>query len=71
MDPAAELGDGVTVGGVYAPLGALDTTCGAADTAALACGVTGEVEQEYITVGEIERKILRMRQSITQLTAGG
>lgn len=68
MDPAAELGDGVTVGGVYAPLGALDTTCGAADTAALACGVTGEVEQEYITVGEIERKILRMRQSITQLT---
>ena len=68
IDPAAELGDGVTVGGIYSPLSKLsDDGRGYADISA-----PGELEMEdeypsdgYITQ-EFNRKIAETRSTITK-----
>lgn len=70
LDPAAELGDGVTVGGVYAVAAGLDWTFDGLFTADIAAPGPEEVDNEYPytdpTVASINRKIAETRSSITK-----
>ena len=70
LDPAAELGDGVTVGGVYAVAAALDWTFDGLFTADIAAPGPEEIDNEYPytdpTVASIDRKIAETRSSITK-----
>ncbi len=68
IDPAAELGDGVTVGGVYSPLSKIiDNGRGYAD---ISSPGEMEMEDEYPSEGyiaqEFNRKIAEMRSAITK-----
>lgn len=68
IDPAAELGDGVTVGGVYSPLSKIiDNGRGYAD---ISSPGEMEMEDEYPSEGyiaqEFNRKIAETRSSITK-----
>lgn len=68
IDPAAELGDGVTVGGIYSPLSKLsDDGCG---YAGISSPGEAEMEDEYPSEGyitqEFNRKIAETRSTITK-----
>lgn len=68
IDPAAELGDGVTVGGIYSPLSKLsDDGCG---YAGISSPGEAEMEDEYPSDGyitqEFNRKIAETRSTITK-----
>lgn len=68
IDPAAELGDGVTVGGIYSPLSKLfDDGRGYAD---ISSPGEAEMEDEYPSEGyitqEFNRKIAETRSTITK-----
>ena len=68
IDPAAELGDGVTVGGIYSPLSKLsDDGRGYSDTSSPG---EAEMEDEYPSEGyisqEFNRKIAETRSAITK-----
>ena len=68
IDPAAELGDGVTVGGIYSPLSKLsDDGRGYAD---ISSPGEAEMEDEYPSEGyiaqEFNRKIAETRSAITK-----
>lgn len=67
-DPAAELGDAVTVGDIYSIVASEDVDLTAAYTVALSAPVEGDVVHEYAVEGAIERQIKRVRKSVTQLT---
>lgn len=67
-DPAAELGDAVTVGDIYSIVASEDVNLTAAYTVALSAPVEGDVVHEYAIEGAIERQIKRVRKSVTQLT---
>ena len=68
IDPAAELGDGVTVGGIYSPLSKLSDD--GRGYAGIASPGEAEMEDEYPSDGyitqEFNRKIAETRSSITK-----
>ncbi len=70
LDPAAEIGDGVTVGGVYSILGKADITFDGLYTSDIAAPGGDEVEDEYPYQSRAERKSkwesARIRSSITK-----
>ena len=70
LDPAAELGDGVTIGGVYSVAAALDWTFDGLFTADIAAPGPEEIDSEYQftdpTIAAINRKIAETRSSITK-----
>lgn len=68
LDISAELGDGITVNGVYSEIGKMDITCDLMDTADVSSDVAGDVEQEYATVGSLTQTVNRVRKSVTELT---
>ena len=68
LDISTEVGDGVTVCDTYSVAGSIESTLDLMDTASVALSVSGDVEQEYAAAGSIERKIARVRKSVTQLT---
>lgn len=59
LDQAAELGDAVTVNGVYSVLAEQDTTFGALSTSVISAPQNGELEQEYPYLSTSDRKIER------------
>lgn len=67
-DPAAELGDAVTVGDIYSIVASEDVNLTAAYTVSLSAPIEGDVVHEYAVEGSIERQIKRVRKSVTQLT---
>lgn len=67
LDISAELGDGITVNGVYSEIGKMDITCDLMDTADVSSDVAGDVEQEYATVGSLTQTVNRVRKSVTEL----
>ena len=68
IDPAAELGDGVTVGGIYSPLSKLSDD--GRGYAGIASPGEAEMEDEYPSDGyitqEFNRKIAKTRSTITK-----
>lgn len=73
MNPAAELGDGITVGGVYTVLASAETTFDELMTADIGAPGQEEIESEYPYISKetssTERKIAQTRSLITK-TAG-
>ena len=68
-DPAAELGDGVTVGGVYAPLVSRRAFFGAGHLAEISAPGEGDLEHEYGTESfarTVERKLAQTRSTIAK-----
>ena len=68
-DPAAELGDGVTVGGVYAPLVSRRAFFGAGHLAEISAPGDGDLEHEYGTESfarTVERKLAQTRSTIAK-----
>ena len=59
LDPAAELGDGVNVGGVYGPLASITTRFDAMCTADIAAPAGGELEHEYPYLSHAQREYKR------------
>lgn len=59
LDPAAELGDGVNVGGVYGPLAAITTRFDAMCTADISAPADGEIEHEYPYLSPAQREYQR------------
>ena len=68
LDISTEVGDGLTVCDTYSVAASIESTLDLMDTASVALSVSGDVEQEYAVAGSIERKIARVRKSVTQLT---
>ena len=68
LDISTEVGDGLTVCDTYSVAASIESTLDLMDTASVALSVSGDVEQEYAAAGSIERKIARVRKSVTQLT---
>ena len=59
IDPAAEIGDGVTVAGIYAPLDVLNTTFDAACVAQIGAPEGDEIDDEYPYTAKNDRDITR------------
>ena len=59
LDPAAELGDGVNVGGVYGPLASITTRFDAMCTADIAAPADGDIEHEYPYLTPAQREYKR------------
>ena len=59
LDPAAELGDGVTVGGMYSVLASTDVDLDTLSAAGIGAGGGDEIDEEYPYKSPIERKIER------------
>lgn len=55
LDPAAELGDGVTANGVYGPLAAMETTFDAMCAANASAPADEEIEHEYPYLSPTQR----------------
>ena len=68
LDISTEVGDGLTVCDTYSVAASIESALDLMDTASVALSVSGDVEQEYAAAGSIERKIARVRKSVTQLT---
>ena len=70
IDPAAELGDAVTVGGVYTVLAQMDTTFDSLMTADIGAPGQEEIESEYPYVSQqqsdINRQIAQTRSEISK-----
>lgn len=70
LDPAAELGDGVTVGGLYSVLAGENIRLDGAGLAAISAPETNEIEDEYPYVSprnrDIQRKFQRTRSLISK-----
>lgn len=70
LDPAAELGDGVTVNGVYGPLCSVETTFDQLCAASIAAPSDEEVNHEYQYLGRtqttFDRKLAKTRSLITK-----
>lgn len=67
IQPHVELGDAVTVGGVYAQLGEAGINLTAAYTADISAPADGDIDHEYEVSGSVERKIKNIRKSVTAL----
>jgi len=59
LDPAAELGDGVTANGVYGPLAAIDTSFDAMCAADAAAPADKEIDHEYPYQSHSQRELAR------------
>ena len=59
LNPEAELGDGVRVGGVYAPLASINTTFNAMYTSDISAPSDEEVDHEYPFLTKQERELSR------------
>lgn len=59
LDPSAELGDGVTVGGMYSILVSMDIDLDTLSAAGIGAGGDDEIDEEYPYKSPIERKIER------------
>lgn len=59
LDPAAELGDGVTAAGLYSVLAKTDITLGGLGAADISAPTTDEIEDEYPYVSGERRQIAR------------
>lgn len=59
LDPAAELGDPVTVGGVYSVIASIGADCGSAFVADIGAPIDGEVDHEFTYEGESMRRLKR------------
>lgn len=70
LSPDAELGDGVTVSGIYSVLAHKTVTFGPSHSANISAPSTGEIEHEYPYLGSVERtvnrKIAQTRSLITK-----
>ena len=70
VDPAAELGDGITVGGIYGPLAVMNTTFDALGAAGISAPADEEVDHEYPYISRAQRitdrKIAQNRSLITK-----
>lgn len=64
LDPAAELGDGITLGGVYSLLGRTETTYDALCATDMEAPAGDEVDEEYPWKDPLERLIQRNIQSV-------
>lgn len=73
LDPAAELGDGVTVDGVYTVLAQADTTFDALCAADIAAPGEEEIESEYQytsqSQSESERKLAELKSTIAKTSS--
>lgn len=74
LDPAAELGDGVTVGGIYSVLAQADIRLDGAGLASISAPETNEIEDEFPYVSpqerDIQRKFQRTRSMIGKTERG-
>lgn len=61
LDPAAELGDGVTVNGLYSVLASVETTFDALMTSAVSAPADEEVDHEYPYISPTMREVKRNR----------
>lgn len=69
LDPAAEVGDGITVGGVYSVLARADITCDSLYTADIAAPGGDEVEDEYPYKSRAQRQAERqIAQTYSRIT---
>lgn len=59
LDPAAELGDGITVGGVYGPLASADTVFDSACVSDISAPSEEEIDHEYPYQTPTERELSR------------
>lgn len=59
LDPAAELGDAITVNGTYSGIYTMDTTFGRMYTATISAPADEEIDHEYPYVSKQDRKITR------------
>ena len=59
LDPVAELGDGVNVGGVYGPLAVINATFGSMFSAEIGAPQDEELDHEYPYLSGAERKFKR------------
>ena len=59
LDPAAELGDGVAVGGIYGPLASINTTFDAMCAAEISAPEDEEINHEYPYLSPQEREMAR------------
>lgn len=70
LDPAAEIGDGITVGGVYSVLAQKDIAFGKLTTTGIAAPSTDEIEDEYPYMSRAQRqeqrKLAQTRSLITK-----
>ena len=64
LDPAAELGDGITVGGTYSLLGRSDTTFDLLTTSEIGAPAGDEIDDEYPYRDPIQKLIQRNIQSV-------
>lgn len=64
LDPAAELGDGITVAGTYSLLGQADTSFDHLMTSGISAPATDEIDEEYPYKSPMERLIQRNIQSV-------
>lgn len=74
LDPAAELGDGVTVGGLYSVIATIDTIFDAMMAADISAPADEEIDHEYpymsATEREFNRKISETRSEIKKVVEG-
>lgn len=69
LDPAAELGDGVTVGGIYGGIHAKTTTFSRLFRATVSAPAEEEIDNEYPYLSAQERDTVRQKKQTAQNTA--
>lgn len=69
LDPAAELGDGVTVGGIYGGIHAKTTTFSRLFRATVSAPAEEEIDSEYPYLSAQERDTVRQKKQTAQNTA--
>lgn len=69
LDPAAELGDGVTVGGIYGGIHAKTTTFSRLFRATVSAPAEEEIDNEYPYLSAQERDAVRQKRQTAQNTA--
>ena len=69
LDPAAELGDGVTVGGIYGGIHAKTTTYSRLFRATVSAPAEEEIDNEYPYLSAQERDAVRQKKQTAQNTA--
>lgn len=69
LDPAAELGDGVTVGGIYGGIHAKTTTFSRLFRATVSAPAEEEIDNEYPYLSAQERDSVRQKKQTAQNTA--
>lgn len=69
LDPAAEMGDGITVGGIYSVLAQKNVTYGKLSTSNIAAPSSDEVEEEYPYTTKSQRQSQRqLAQTYSRIT---